>query len=178
MLPLLLPYLLSPPQDPTPAGIIVPMEACEQDRSLQSFYVNSSRKLVMKGSVEVDGEAFDIYLPADKSGWSLEPRPERARLLTSFTSTYLAVDQDHDGSISLTESYYAEHPLRIGDSMFEVKSIAADGTLALSPSDAPLSGAVIGRKAPDFSWTTIDGKILHRDDFLGSVLVVDCWAPS
>ncbi len=133
---------------------------------------------MLQGSLTVDGEDFTIYLPADTSGYSREPRAARKGLLTAFTSTCLAVDQNHDGVIAAWESYYAEHPLRIGDSMFDIEAIAEDGTLTLAPSDTPLAGAVIGRQAPDFAWTTTDGQVLRRDDFAGRALLIDAWAPT
>ncbi len=170
--------LMALPQAPADDVIVVPMQPCDMTRKHESFYTNSSSKLVLKGSVKVGEETFDIFLPKDKDGWSIQPRPKRQKLLTAFTSTYLSVDQNHDGKITETESYFAEHPIRLGDSMFQLTSIAEDGTLTLIPSDSPLMGPVIGRKAPDFEWTTTDGKVLRRDDFLGRTLVVDSWAPS
>ena len=158
--------------------IVVAMTPCKLKRPVPMFFVSSSKHLVLKGTVAVGNETFSVYLPKEAGGYSIAARPERKGLLTAFTSTWLSVDQDHDGKISESESYYAEHPLRIGDAMFEIEEIAADGTLTLIPSDAPLSGAVIGRKAPEFEWKTIDGEVLRRDDFLGRTVIIDCWAPS
>ncbi len=158
--------------------LTIPMVPCKKTRPVDSYYMSTSEKLVLEGTVTVDGEKFLIYLPEDEEGYSLVPRPERKAILTAFTSTCLAVDQNHDGRISMWESCFAENPLRIGDSMFVVKSIDDDGTLTLTPQDLPLSWPVIGRKAPDFSFTTIDGRTVTRDDFQGRALVIDCWAPS
>lgn len=157
---------------------MVPMEPCQVQRPVDGFYVNSSKQLVRKGTVDVGEETFTIYLPQDKGGWSTEPRANRRSILTQFTSTYLAVDQDHDGRISEYESSFAELPLRLGDTMFTIESIADDGTMTLLPSDGPLTGAVIGRKAPDFAWPTKDGGTIRRDDLLGRTTIIDCWAPS
>lgn len=178
------PAEVQPLEDSTPevrsagAPITVPMQPCELLRPVDRFYMKTSKRLVLEGTVTVGEERFSIYLPKDRQGYSTAPRPERAGILTAFTSTCLAVDQDHDGVIAPWESTYAENPLRVGDAMFEVLEIANDGTLTLQPSDAPLSGPVIGRKAPDFAWTTPDGKVLRNDDFAGRALVIDVWAPS
>ena len=68
---------------------------------------------------------------------------------------------------------------RPGGTMFEVVAIEPDGSkITLRPSDLPLAGAVIGRKAPDFAFTTIDGRTLRRDDFAGKGLVIDVWSPT
>jgi len=99
--------------------------------------------------------------------------------MVSYNSTYLAVDQNHDGKIDINESYFAEFPLRLGDTMYDILSIADDGSrMVLRPNAGPLSGAVIGRRAPEFMFETIDGKKLRNSDFAGKTLIVDCWAPS
>ena len=164
--------------------IVIKMSECEAKRKF-SLYVNaglfvkSSRELVSKGSIKVGTESFDIYLPEAEGAYSVAPRPKRKTQMIKYTSTYLAVDQNHDGKISSWESYLAGFPLRIGDSMFEVKSIASDGSsITLRPSNGPLRGAVIGRKAPEFEFKTIDGKTLNRDSYKGRALLIDCWAPS
>lgn len=164
---------------PSAERMVIEMSPCKLARPVPMFFVSSSRNLVLRGTVTVGEETFSIYLPEDAQGYSTAPRPKRKGLLTAFTSTWLSVDQDHDGKISDWESYYAEHPLRIGDSMFDIESIAVDGTtITLIPSEARLTGGVIGRKAPDFEWTTTDGRTVRRDDFLGRTVVIDCWAPS
>jgi hypothetical protein len=159
--------------------IVVSMSPCEMKRPLvRAFMSSASKSLTREGSVTVGGETFGIFLPDRKDGYSVVPRPKLRGILTTFTSTCISVDQNHDGKIATWESYYAENPLRIGDSMFEVKAIADDGALTLSPTDHPLTGPVLGRKAPDFKWTTIDGETLQRDDFLGRTVILDCWAPT
>ena len=160
--------------------IVIEMTPCQMERNYDEFFVESSKQMTLKGSVEVAGESFDIYFPEDDRGYSTaaRPLPEDSESLAEFTSTYLAVDQNHDGNIAWWESYYAEFPLRIGDSMFDVVAIAEDGSaLTLRPNDGPLVGAVIGRKAPDFTFQTIDGKTLGLKDYEGQTLIIDCWAP-
>lgn len=161
-------------QDP----VVIQMAPCEQKRPVRSFYVKSSRDLVRKGSLQVGSETFDLYLPKEKGGWSAVARPERKAMLVALTSTWLAVDQDHDGKVALDESYFAELPLRIGDAMFDVVDIAADGSaVTLRRREGPLAGAVAGRRAAAFEWTSTDGRKLTNASYENRVLVIDCWAP-
>lgn len=158
--------------------IVVAMAPCDATRPVQQFYVKSSRALVRKGTVQVGEESFDIYLPKEKA-CSHRPRPEQKGLLVARTSTYLAVDQDHDGKIGPLESYFADSPLRLGDTMFDIVDLAADGSsLTIRRSEGPLTGAVLGRKAAAFEWTTADDHKVTRDSLAGRVVVIDCWAPS
>jgi hypothetical protein len=161
------------------APIVVTMAPCEGKRPVQGFYVKSSRDLAHKGSLQVGGETFDLYLPKEKGGWSHLPRPERKGMLVTLTSTWLSVDQDHDGKIAIDESYFAELPLRIGDTMFDVVGIAADGSsVTLRRREGPLAGAVRDRKAAAFEWNATDGRKLSNASYENRVLVIDCWAPS
>ena len=164
--------------------IVIQMVACEKKREFSLYlsaglFVKSSPDLVRRGTIKVDKETFDIFLPKVTDGYSVAARPKRKTHMIKYTSTYLAVDQNHDGKLSGWESYLAEFPLRIGDSMYEVRSITDDGsTITLRPSDGPLQGAVIGRKAPEFEFKTVDGKTLNRDSYKGRALLIECWAPS
>ena len=161
--------------------IVVKMEPIKKrTRALTSFFVRASKYLIRKGVVRVGDEDFTIYLPREKGNdYSVAPRPKRKGLLNWFTSTHLSVDQNHDGKIETWENYYAEFPLRIGDSMFDVVAFGDEGSsMTLRPSGGPLRGAVIGRVAPDFALTTVTGKVLRRDDFKGKAVAIDVWAPS
>ena len=166
------------------SDVVIKMSECQAKRKFSLYlevgiFVKSSKDLVRKGSVEVAGETFSIYLPQEDGDYSVAPRPDRKTEMVKYTSTYLAVDQNHDGEIDSNESYLAELPLRVGDSMFDVVAIASDGSsITLRPSNGPLRGGVIGRQAPDFEFTTTDGKKLGRDSFEGRALLIDCWAPS
>jgi hypothetical protein len=160
--------------------LVVEMSPCKLNRPVDAFYVRSSKTLALKGTVEVDGTSFDIYLPRDKKGaYSVKPRPERKNMLVAMTSTYLSVDQNHDGRIGALESYYSEFPLRIGDVMFDVVQISADGSkitlrrVKHTSANYRLAGSVLGRKAADFEWRDIAGKLVRRDDFAGKVLIIE-----
>jgi hypothetical protein len=175
---LLLAAPLARPLPAQEAPIVVALAPCELKRPVRGFYVKSSRDLVRKGSLTVGSETFDLYLPKEKGGWSHTARPERKDTLVALTSTWLAVDQDHDGKIAIDESYFAELPLRIGDTMFDVVGIAADGsTISLRRREGPLAGAVRGRKAAAFEWAATDGRKLSNASYENRVLVIDCWAP-
>lgn len=161
--------------------IVITMEDCQVKRDYDTFFVASSKTMVRRGQLEVDGESFDLFLPKAKYPYAITSRntPNKGSSLVSFTSTYLGVDQNHDGKLEKWESYYAEFPLRIGDSMFDVVEIAQDGsTVTLKPNAGPLKGAVIGRKAPDFEWTDVNGELVSLSDFEGEALLIDCWSPS
>jgi hypothetical protein len=164
----------------SPSDLVVKMSPCKVQRSLQMFYVLSSKTLIRQGHVDVDGESFAIYLPREKKNhYSVVPRPKRQTTLASLSSTCLAVDQNHDGKLDNMESYFAEFPLRIGDTMFDVVAIGENGdTITLRRSASKLTGAVIGRLASEFAFETIDGRVLRRADFANKALVIDCWAPS
>lgn len=178
VLPALLAAGLTAAQRTQADPIVVAMAPCDANRPVQQFYVKSSRNLVRKGAVQIAGESFDIYLPKEKA-CSHRPRPEQKGVLVARTSTYLAVDQDHDGKIGPLESYFADSPLRLGDTMFDIVDLAADGSsLTIRRSERPLTGAVLGRKAAAFEWTTADGRKVTRDGLAGRVVVIDCWAPS
>lgn len=169
----------APQTPPAPEPIVVAMAPFEGKRPVRAFYVNASPKLVRKGTVAVDGTAFDLFLPLEKGAYSHRPRPERKAVLVTLTSTWLSVDQNHDGKIDVDESYFAELPLRIGDAMFDVVDIAADGsTISLRRREGPPTGAVLGRKAAAFEWTATDGRKLTNASYENRVLVIDCWAPS
>ena len=168
------------PSGAAQADLEVEMSACKLKRPIySSLFVNSSTSLIRRGTVDVDGKEFAIYLPRERVGgvYSTTPRPGRKRLATVFTSTLLAVDQNRDGKIDVSESYYAEFPLRIGDAMFEVRAIAEDGSkITLRRSDAPLFGGVIGSKVPDLRFTSLKGEPIALQEFAGRVLVLDAWA--
>ncbi|MFT7619948.1 MAG: hypothetical protein ACI97A_003605 [Planctomycetota bacterium] len=164
--------------------VVIRMSACEAEREFSIYidaglFIKSPKKLALKGSIKVAGETFDIFLPEDKGGHSGSSRSKRKNGTVTYTSTYLAIDQNHDGKLESWESYLAELPLRIGDSMFDVVKIEPDGSsITLRPSSKPLQGAVVGRKVPNFEFTTIGGKVVNRDSFLGRALIIECWAPS
>jgi len=53
--------------------------------------------------------------------------------------------------------------------------VLAVGFCAAAPPAAPLPGPVVGRPAPAFALTTIDGKTVRLTDYRGKTLVVNVW---
>ena len=71
----------------------------------------------------------------------------------------------------------ANLPIRLGDKMFDVAEIAADGSrITLKASKAPLSGVILGRKCPPFSFKTADGKIVSDETLSGKAVLLDIWS--
>ena len=131
-------------------------------------------ELVMKGDVEIDGRQLTLYLP--DGPYSLK-NTGASDFTMENTATCLAIDTDADKKISDEENWYANLPLRIGDRMFEVRAIAPKGKgLELVPSRKPLSGIVIGREVPPFSYATTGGKTVTQDDFRGRPFLIDIWS--
>jgi peroxiredoxin len=58
--------------------------------------------------------------------------------------------------------------------LFAVPVLAA-GFCAAAPSAAPVPGPVVGRPAPAFALTTIDGKTVRLADYRGKTLVINVW---
>ena len=171
----------APKGSPSEEEIVVALEPCELKRD-HSIYVKiiakTSRDLCRVGTVTLGEEAFSIYLPEDDSAYSAAPRPDRPGMFNKYTSSYLAVDQNHDGKIESWESYFAEFPLRIGDRMFDVLEIAPDGSsLSLRSRSGPLMGAVVGRRAPKFSFETVDGRVVDNASVAGRATLIDVWSP-
>jgi hypothetical protein len=133
-------------------------------------------KLVKRGSVTMAGKKYTLYLPAAKT-YSLKNSPGKRDHIFENTSTRLAVDQNGDGKLTETDSWFANLPIRLGDKMFDVTEIAADGSrIVLKPSRSPLSGVVIGRTCPPFSFKTADGKTISRDSLAGKAFLLDIWS--
>ncbi len=131
-------------------------------------------KLVRKGVVRVDAESFNLYLPAPPYELENSGRDDGA---LENTATRIAIDANGDGSIAGEENWYANLPLRIADRMYRITTIADDGSqVELQPlADAP-RGLIVGRKAPDFSYTATDGRTYKREDFAGKAFLVDIWS--
>jgi hypothetical protein len=128
--------------------------------------------LCKRGTVALDGRKYVLYLPKAKAYSVKNSKPSDSGF--ENTSTAIAVDQDGDGKLT---DWFANLPLRLGDKMFEVTEIPADGShLVLKPSKAPLRGVILGRRCPDFSIKTSDCKLLTLDGFAGKVFLLDVWS--
>jgi hypothetical protein len=140
-----------------------------------SFNQKPDFQLVWKGSVTVDREAFDIYLPKADSYRLKNTANDDGDLYN--TSTLISIDSNHDGRLTEDEGWFANLPIRIGDKMFEATRIAANGsTVDLKPSGKPLSGIVVGRKVPPFAYKTRDGQTVTQDTYKGKAVLLDVWS--
>ena len=133
---LLLPAALGPARlarAEGPAAVTVRMESCKvsgpvrvtSDTSLlRVLFVGPPREeLVKRGTVEVDGQKYTLYLPKAKSYAIKNTKPSDSGMAN--TSTVVYVDQKGDGRLTDTDGWFANLPLRLGDTMFDIVEIAA-----------------------------------------------------
>jgi len=170
---------------PDQPAITIKMEDCKATRpgritgetvTLATLLAGPPREdLVKRGTVDVDGQKYNLYLPKAKSYAIKNTKP--SDWVYENTSTAISVDQKGDGKLTEDENWFANLPLRIGDRMFDVAEIAADGSrIVLKPSRTPLSGIIVGRRCPGFSFTTAEGKPITRDGLAGKVFLLDIWS--
>lgn len=130
---------------------------------------NEAYKLATK--VNVDGQWIGVYLP--KQGPYTILNSGRGSWERTNTSTKIWVDQNNNGQVDDCEARRSSLPLRIGDTMYEVASIAPDGSsVKLAPSKSRLESIVIGRKAPVFVFTDIRGEEVSNMESAGRWLVL------
>jgi hypothetical protein len=167
------------------AAITVMMEDCKASRPgritsdtslLRVLFAGPPRdELVKRGTVQVDGQTYTLYLPKAKSYSTKNTKPGDNGF--ENTSTLLSVDQNGDGVLGAAEGWFANLPLRLGDRMFDVAEIAADGSrIVLKPSKSPLRGVIVGRICPPFSFKTADGKEFSREHLAGKPFLLDIWS--
>jgi hypothetical protein len=131
--------------------------------------------LVKRGIVNVDGQKFVLYLPKAKSYSARNTGSSDCD--RDNTSTLISVDQKGDGRLTVYDGWFANLPLRLGDKMFDVVELAADGSrLVLKPSRSSLRGVVFGRTCPPFSFKTKDGKEISRESLAGKAFLLDIWS--
>lgn len=131
--------------------------------------------LVKRGVLEVDGHKYTLYLPRAKAYSIKNTKPSDTDY--ENTSTLISVDQNGDGRLRDEDGWFANLPLRLGDKMYDVTEIAADGSrVVLKPSKSPLRGVVVGHTCPSFSFKTADGKAVSRDSLAGTPFILDIWS--
>jgi hypothetical protein len=131
--------------------------------------------LVRRGTVQVDGRKYTLYLGKARPCSTKNTGPSDCD--NDNTSTLISVDQTGDGRLREHDGWFANLPLRLGDRMFEVAEIAADGSrIVLKPSKAPLRGVIVGRSCPPFSFKTADGKEISRERLAGKPFLLDIWS--
>ncbi|HUN82208.1 MAG TPA: hypothetical protein VMV81_11945 [Phycisphaerae bacterium] len=175
---------MPPATQPGEDVISVEMRPCKQSRFAREISVlklvltgnRSTEPLVVRGTLEVGGESYDLYLPKKNDGYSTKNTGSDDSHFIN-TSTLISIDANHDGELTDDEGWFSNLPVRIADQMFDVVSIAEDGSrVELRRSKAPLAGAVVGRKCPPFSLQTADGRTLTLDSFAGKAFLLDVWS--
>ena len=175
-------------EEPAPkeaASLTVVMEDCKASRpakittvgdAFRMLFASQRREeLVKRGTVQVDRQKYTLYLPKARS-WS-KKNTGPSDCYNDNTSTLISVDQNGDGRMTENDGWFANLPLRLGDRMFDVADIAADGSrIVLKPSKARLRGLVVGRPCPPFSFKTADGKEINRDSLAGKPFLLDIWS--
>jgi hypothetical protein len=167
------------------ATITVVMEDCKASRPgkftsntsiLRSVFTGPpTEALVKRGTVAVDGQKYTLYLPKAKS-YSIK-NTKRSDTDFENTSTLISVDHKGDGRLTAAEGWFANLPMRLGDKMFDVTEIAADGSrIVLKPSKSPLRGVIVGRTCPPFSFKTADGKEVSRKSLSDKPFLLDIWS--
>jgi hypothetical protein len=189
--------------------LIVTMEDCNASRPgkvtrdtgiFRVLFTGPPREaLVKRGTAEVDGQKYTLYLPRAKSYSIKNSKPSDSDFYN--TSTLISVDHrqllraappdpgvdnsglliiiDKKGGRQVTdaEDWFANLPLRLGDRMFDVKEIAADGSrIVLKPSKSPLRGVIVGHTCPPFSFQTADGKEVSSKSLAGKPFLLDIWS--
>ncbi len=144
-----------------------------QRRLIEAF---KPEKLVKKGRIPVQGKSFDIYLPEGNEPYTVINKSGKDSHQNN-SSTLVSIDANGDGKLTRDESWFANLPVRILDSMWDITSIAAEGSrLDIKPSRSPLRGVVVGRKCPPFSYKGEDGKRITQDTFKGKAFIIDIWS--
>jgi hypothetical protein len=168
------------------AGAIpIAMEDCKASRpgkitsdtsTLRLLFAGPPKEeLVKRGTVQVDGRPYTLYLPKAKSYSIKNTRPSDSDF--ENISTLISVDQNGDGRLTDLEGWFANLALRLGDKMFDVAEIAADGSrIVLKPSKSRLRGVIVGRTCPPFSFKTADGKEVSGERLAGKPFLLDIWS--
>src|SRR5436309_552076 len=104
------------------ARIPVKMEACH----VTSGDFLTAALLVKRGVVAIDGKKYTLYLPKAKA-YSVKNTKKKDHVFEN-TSTRLGIDQNGAGKLTEEAHWFANLPVRLGDKMFDVVEIAADGS--------------------------------------------------
>jgi hypothetical protein len=167
-----------------PGDITIALEDCKASRpahlsadtSLVGLLLSGAKgePLIKRGVLELEGEKTLFYLP--QPPYSLTNSGEGDGGLTN-KSTRISIDQNGDGKLTEDETWFANLELRVGDRMFCVIDISADGSrIVLRPSDGLLQGVVVGRRCPQFSFDAPMGEVVTLDAFQGKAVLFDTWS--
>ena len=167
------------------AAITVVMEDCKAARpgkitnavsALRMLIAGPPKdELVKRGTVQVDRQKYTLYLAKAKSYSTRNTGPSDCDF--DNTSTLISVDQNGDGRMTENDGWFSNLPLRLGDKMFDVAEIAADGSrILLKPSKSSLRGVIVGRTCPPFAFKTADGKEVSSKGLAGKAFLLDIWS--
>lgn len=149
-----------------------------------TFRLNPVTKMIMynsfalcKGNMIINGKSYLIGLMREG--------------INSFgvnSSTYIYIDRNNDGhlrkrtkldstgNLIIREAVSAINPVFIDGHVYKISKISANG-YSLVLSDTTISSSMsLGFKIPDFSFYTIDNKLLSIKDFKNKILVINWWA--
>jgi hypothetical protein len=173
-----------PPPAPPGDTLTVVMEDCRavrpgkvtRDTSIASLLKGLPREdLVKRGTVRVGEQTYTLYLAEAKAYTTKNEKPSDSGFYN--TSTLISVNQGGGGRLKDEDGWFANLPLRLGDRMYHVAEIAADGSrIVLKPSNAPLRGAVVGRRCPPFAFKTAEGKEVSFESLRGRAFLLDIWS--
>jgi hypothetical protein len=181
-----LPNIDNPPRWPDygPANsdkITLSMEDCQATRQrfpktvLEALTGSAKDSLVKRGIIEVEGKKYTLYVPKAKV-YSVKNTSKKDDPFEN-TSTLLVIDQNGDGKFTLADNWFANLPVRLGDKMFDIVDIVADGSkITLKPSKSPLRGIIVGRVCPQFSFTTAEEKSVSRESLAGKPFILEIWS--
>jgi len=142
---------------------------------LLSALLGGGSEKLKRGELTVDGETFALFLPAGKPCTIKNTGSNDGAFENKSTAITVALKGDE--KLTGGQSWFSNLPLRVGDRMFAVLDIAADGSrIVLNPSDEPLRGVVLGRKCPPFAFETSDGKKVSADMYRGQAFLLDIWS--
>ncbi len=160
------------------AEVTLTMEACRQSRAASDLLrraLGQKDSLLKRADVEVDGVKYTVYLPHPRMGYTI--KTSKASVLRD--STALGIDNDGDGSVSVSENFHAHELVRIGNTMFRVNHIAADGNeIKLQRTDAPATSLTRGQSSPTLTFNGTNGKTVSTKSSLGKTLLIKFWSPT
>ena len=175
---------LKQPSNEKPIGepLVLPLEPSEKTRIRPQLSLSNAlfgrpkENLIWMAKVPTGpGTSANLYLP--KSKRFILKNTGNTDTITESTATYVSIDQDGNGEISSWESCSSGSPIRIHDSMYRIVSINLEqSTITLQKLDAPLRGSLVGRRCPDFEFTTLDGQTVSNKTIQGKVTILDVWA--
>jgi hypothetical protein len=166
--------------DPTAGTITVTLTDTTVTRpgavtGLLSALLGGGSEKLKRGDFTVDGETFALYLPQGKTCTIKNTGTNDGAFENK--STPITVAPKADEKLTAAQNWFSNLPLRVGDRMFTVVDVAADGSrIVLKPSTEPLRGVVLGRKCPGFALETSEGKKVSQDTYRGQAFLLDIWS--